>query len=225
MKIKCPHCAHAIRFEEERAWLDRMPGDDEQQGYKLTYGECPNCDGLIVILQRGKYNTRGEYDYLSDITSVEILYPKTSAREPLPAEVTGEYRTDFEEAASVLSISPKASAAISRRLLQHTLQEKFGIQAPTLAREIDLFISRQDIPSHLSEAVDAVRTIGNFAAHPSKDTATGMVVDVEQGEAEWLLDTLEALLDFCIVQPQRLAERKQLLNAKLAALGKPPMKK
>ena len=43
-------------------------------------------------------------------------------------------------------------------------------------------------------------------------------------EAEWLLETLEALYDYCFVQPVRLAQRRELLNAKLGALGKPPLK-
>ena len=51
-----------------------------------------------------------------------------------------------------------------------------------------------------------------------------MIVEVEPGEADWLLDVLEALFDFAFVQPKRLEERKRMLNAKLKALGKPRMK-
>ncbi len=39
--------------------------------------------------------------------------------------------------------------------------------------------------------IDAVRVIGNFAAHPIKSKSTGEIVDVEPGEAEWNLNTLE----------------------------------
>ena len=76
----------------------------------------------------------------------------------------------------------------------------------------------------LSDAIDAIRNIGNFAAHPLKDTNTGEIVDVESGEAEWLLEVLEALFDFTFVQPKRLAAKKEKLNLKLKSLGKPPMK-
>ena len=99
-----------------------------------------------------------------------------------------------------------------------------NIQKSSLAQEIDEFIQRKDIPSYLTDAVDAVRNIGNFAAHPLKDTNTGEIVEVEPGEAEWLLEVNEALFDFVFVQPKKLAERKNNLNAKLASLGKPPMK-
>jgi hypothetical protein len=54
-----------------------------------------------------------------------------------------------------------------------------------------------------------------------KDTQTGMVLDVEPVEAEWTLDLLDRLFDELIVQPATSAVRKQALNAKLKAAGKP----
>jgi hypothetical protein len=108
--------------------------------------------------------------------------------------------------------------------LQDILREEFKIKHSNLATEIDEFIALKDVPSYLSEAVDAVRNVGNFAAHPQKNTNRGEIIDVEPGEAEWLLEVLESLFDFTFVQPKRLAERKRSLNQKLQTLGKPPMK-
>jgi hypothetical protein len=75
-----------------------------------------------------------------------------------------------------------------------------------------------------SEAVDAIRNIGNFAAHPIKSTASGEVLPVEPGEAEWTLDVLDGLFDFYFVQPSLLQRKKAALNAKLASANKPPAK-
>jgi len=108
--------------------------------------------------------------------------------------------------------------------LQHILRDHFKLNRPSLAQEIDDFLKLKDVPSYLSGAVDAVRNIGNFAAHPLKDSNTGTIVDVEPGEAEWLLEVLESLFDFAFVQPARLANRKAALNQKLQSLGKTPMK-
>ena len=124
----------------------------------------------------------------------------------------------------MLPLSPKASAALSRRILQNVLREKFGIERSSLAQEIDNFIQLNGVPSYLTDAIDAIRNIGNFAAHPLKDTHSGEIVDVEPGEAEWLLEVLEALFDFAFVQPKRLEERKKKLNKKLNGIGKPQMK-
>ena len=57
-----------------------------------------------------------------------------------------------------------------------------------------------------------------------KSTNTGEVIEVESGEAEWLLDTLEGLFDFYFVQPASLKKKREALNAKLTDAGKPPLK-
>jgi hypothetical protein len=80
------------------------------------------------------------------------------------------------------------------------------------------------VPSIIAEAVDAVRQVGNFAAHPMKDINTGAIVQVEPGEAEWSLDVLRGLFDYFFIQPARLQRRKNELNNKLQALGKPLLK-
>lgn len=131
---------------------------------------------------------------------------------------------DYREAASVLADSPKASAALSRRCLQHVLREKAGVKPQDLAKEIDEVIASGKLPSHLAEAIDAVRNIGNFAAHPIKSTSSGEVLPVEPGEAEWNLDVLDGLFDFFFVQPELLKKRRAALNSKLSSAGKPPVK-
>jgi hypothetical protein len=65
---------------------------------------------------------------------------------------------------------------------------------------------------------------GRPSAPCQRNEASGEIVDVEPGEAEWTLDVLEGLFDFFIVQPKRLAAKKAALNVKLAGLGKPGMK-
>jgi Domain of unknown function (DUF4145) len=86
-----------------------------------------------------------------------------------------------------------ASAALSRRCLQHLLREQANIKPADLANEIQQVLDSKTLPSYLAEALDALRNIGNFAAHLIKSKSTGEIVDVEPGEAEWLLDTLEGL--------------------------------
>ena len=62
------------------------------------------------------------------------------------------------------------------------------------------------LPSHLTGSLDAVRNIGNVAAHPTKSEASGEIIDVEPGEAEWNLDVLESLFDFLLHAASRPGE-------------------
>ncbi len=226
--MKCPHCNTAINAKTDGRLSKSKNPELQDAGYQISCSYCPECYGLIIILARGTYaivlepNNR-QYGTLTNIEEAQIIYPKFALRKVEP-EVPNRYAKDFIEASAVVSISPQASAALSRRVLQNILRDEFQLKYPSLAKEIDEFIKLKDIPSYLAGAVDAVRNIGNFAAHPLKDTNTGEVIAVEPGEAEWLLDVLESLFDFTFVQPKRLEERTKALNEKLKSVGKPPMK-
>ena len=113
---------------------------------------------------------------------------------------------------------------MSRRCLQNILRKKAGIKEKDLHAEIEEAIKSKIFPAHISEVLDAIRNFGNFSAHPIEDKQTGAIIDVEEGESEWLLDIIEELFDFYYVQPERVQKRKKALNDKLAKAGKPPMK-
>jgi len=185
---------------------------------------CPECKEDIVHVLRGKVDFSGfiAKEALENETYRLMAYPRTGSRPQAHADVTKEIAEDFNEACLVLEDSPKASAALSRRCLQHLLREKGGVTPGNLGPEIDQVM--QNLPSHLSEAIDAIRNIGNFAAHPSKSTASDTILPVEPGEAEWSLDVLEQLFDFYYVQPKLTASRRAALDAKLAEAGRNPMK-
>lgn len=111
----------------------------------------------------------------------------------LSKEIPPEYVQDFYEATKVLEISPKASAALSRRCLQKLLREKEGIRMRNLNSEIQHVIDNKKLPPYLAQAIHYVREIGNLAAHPEKNEITGQIVEVEDGEAEWNLKVLRDL--------------------------------
>ena len=226
--MKCPHCSVGVSLEFEEYFVEKAE-DYEQtgKGYQFTWDVCPECEKPIVLMRYGKYvdekSSGYSYTDVKDVSREEVLYPRYITRQ-VEQEVPDVYKRDFLEACAVLTLSPKASAALSRRVLQNILREKFDIKSQSLAKEIDDFIELNGVPSYLTDAVDAIRNVGNLAAHPLKDTHSGEIVDVEPGEAEWLLEVLEALFDFTFIQPRRLEQRKNKLNKKLQDLGKPQMK-
>jgi len=221
----CPHCSTAVKFEWDiTAPLQVQETNDKREGIEIFYGECPNCDKLVVGMQNGNLKfTQASCWEIDNIASEKFIYPKTNSFQN-SSDIPKKYLEDYEEAVKVLSASPKASAALTRRLLQNILREEFNIVEKSLVQEIKLFTSKTDIPSYIADAVDAVRQIGNIAAHPSKDLSTGEIVPVEKGEAEWLIEVIEQLFDFVFIQPKKLEKRKQELNIKLENLGKPKMK-
>jgi len=222
--MKCPHCNTGIHFEPETQKAYQIDDNENlESGYELIQGFCPECKRPIILMRYGQYKWVDGESEISNIHREEIIFPKFFSRS-IDASIPDKYREVFNEANSVLILSPKASAALSRRLLQNILWEEYNIKRRDLNTEIAEFIKLPDLPKEISDEVDAIRNIGNFAAHPIKYQNTGEIVDVESGEAEWLLEVLEALLEFRFIQPNRAKARKASLNQKLQILGKPPMK-
>ena len=184
-------------------------------------GRCPGC-GEIVLIAEQKGNRRTS----EGIQKIGLLLWPDAASRVVPKEVeveAPELAEDFREASSVFSKSKQASAALSRRCLQYILRTKGGTKSHNLSKQIDEVVDT--LPSELASNIDAVRQVGNFAAHPIKETNSGEIVRVEEGEAEWLLDILEDLFDYYYVAPARASSRRDALNQKLGKSGKPPLKK
>lgn len=212
--MKCPHCLENF-FESWDEFTPKLLKDGDGQ-WKLSYCQCPSC--LRIIIDLSRFYSNGNFQ------SSILVRPKTISRSPLPPEIPTEFSEDYEESCLVFSESPKASAALSRRCLQYLLREKAGSTKKDLSDQIQEVLDSKNLPSYLASSLDAVRNIGNFAAHPNKSQSTGEIVDVEPGEAEWNLDVLEGLFDFYFVQEEKLREKRENLNKKLADVGKPPMK-
>lgn len=199
--MKCPHClVNSLSTPTKVQLLD-----DRLFRWWVYHELCPTCGQAIIYLQQ----TTKENSFVSDI----LAYPRFPARAPLPREVPREFADDYKEACVVLADSAKASAALSRRCLQRLLREKVGAKAQNLSDEIEEVLPT--LPTHLAAAIDDIRKIGNFAAHPQKSTHSGEIHDVEPGEAEWALDVLEELFDTYFVQPPRLKAKREALTTKL----------
>jgi hypothetical protein len=221
--MKCLHCKIGIQETFAATRVAQYAQLNLNDG-KLIPGEvwtafhqrCPECHKVMI-----------DFTSVRDggVSQRHTGYPHSSAGErDIPPEVTSPFRDDLKEACTVLPLSAKASAALSRRCLQSVLKEKGGAKKKDLIDQIEEVIANGGIPTSTAEQLHAVRHIGNFAAHPTKSTITGEILDVEVGEAEWNLDVLEALFDLYFVQPAIAAKRKEELNKKLKEAGKPEIK-
>lgn len=207
MRTQCPHCRTTIHD----TWTLHHSGHYTDGANNLFAQQCPECKKLLVMLENAENHSR------------RIVYPRDMGRPPLPPGVPPEYAELYTEACAVLQDSPRASAALSRHCLQRLLREKAAVKHSVLFQEIQEVIKSGNLPTYLADAIDGIRNIGNFAAHPITEKDTGVVVPVESGDAEWLLDTVEALIDFYCVRPAVLQSKRDALNETLSSVGKPPM--
>lgn len=218
--MECPHCLKSFHAQRQIRELAK----DQEGHWGVAFFQCPACARVIVYLGNCTHIRQNGVTALTDVSLLQLVKPKGANRPPPPQEVPKQYSEDYKEACIVLPDSAKASAALSRRCLQHLLRGEAKVKHQDLFKEIQDVIDGATLPSHIAESLDAVRNIGNFAAHPIKSQSTGEIVPVEAGEAEWNLDVLESLFDFYFVAPARTKARKDALNKKLADSGKPPVK-
>ncbi|WP_148592435.1 DUF4145 domain-containing protein [Aquisphaera giovannonii] len=218
----CPYCLKVIHFRPYDLLPVNPPVPEVKGLGAFGVGACPSCGGTILITshllpaKRGVEPTDEEY-------SGAIIWPRRRARKPIPPEVPHGFAGEYSQAVAILEDSPMASAALSRRIIQRVLREVHGVSMPNLQQEIDEFIRSKRPPAYLENALHAARQVGNLAAHPTREIATGEIMEVEPGEAEWLIEVVELLFDFSFVQPEQLTQRKAALNARLAAAGKNPI--
>jgi len=182
--------------------------------------DCPACNKTTIRLKHLKVHP--QIGLVHDWE--RIIHPIVGVHGNAPAGVPESLATLYDEASAVADDSPRAAGALLRRALQQLIRDYFGIQKATLDAEITELIDGNLVPGYISEIVDSVRVVGNFAAHPIKSTNSGEVIDVEPGEVDLSFDVLDALFEFCYVEPARIAVKKAALNAKLEDAGKPPLK-
>jgi hypothetical protein len=216
----CPHCSTTVKINWDSVSISTT---NDYKIHKLIFGHCPSCEKLVVNFSEQLYIGTFPLSPELDSEKIIMIYPSKSKFQNL-SDIPKQYLEDYQESIKILSISPKASAALNRRLLQSLLREEFKINKRTLAQEIDAFLQLEKIPSHITDAVDALRNIGNFAAHPTKNNNTGEIVAVEPGEAEWLIEVIESIFDFTFIHPKKIKRRRDELNTKLKSIGKPKMK-
>lgn len=220
--MKCPHCTIAVHpafggtiVTDGHGLFRAKNSADIMCSWYVNSMTCPACYRAILSLR--------EVAVGSNSDTTRLILPKSAGRAKAPITVPAEIAEDFNESCLVITDSPKASAALSRRCLQGVLREQGFIQHD-LAPAIQAILASKVLPGALASSLDAVRNIGNFAAHPMKDKASGSILPVEPEEAEWNLDVLEELFDFFYVQPALANAKIAALNAKLATAGKPPIK-
>lgn len=205
--MRCPHCGIAIHL-----WTDscELSTEHERNGdpiVSVEVGFCPECNKPIISFQYGFID--GFYPNREPCwkpIQMERIYPTNAFVPLLDQAVPQKYADEYYEAARVLSVSPKASATISRYLLQLVLHETCGIKKQNLEQEIQELEKRELVSAPLVKMLQVFRKIANFGAHPKKSTNSGEIIEVSKGEAEIMLDLLKELFDCLFVKPKHQEE-------------------
>ncbi|CAM3715224.1 hypothetical protein BS639_17105 [Rouxiella silvae] len=117
---------------------------------------------------------------------------------------------DYEEAALIKDLSPKASATLARRCLQGMLRDFWKVKPARLVDEV--LEVKEKISPDTWQAIDAVRNIGNIGAHMENDI--NKIIDVDPEEAELLIQLIETLIkDWYIDRHERQKRNQSIIDS------------
>lgn len=235
----CPHCQHQLaelwqptfratdfegkKLEQPLTDLRGFVDDEKVANFEIQWMRCYNEECRRLIVRCTQWGP--ETDSLeNEIPTRWLVFPHRPPPRPIDQLVPERYTADYREAALILEDSPKASAALSRKVLADVLEEEGRYLQRGLSKRVDAFIDDVSNPRSLREDLHYLREIANFAVHTQKDLESGAVIDVEPDEAEWTLDVLDRLFDHYIVQRQRSVEMRAGFDEKIERAGRDPIK-
>lgn len=224
MNFTCPYCNRVTTITDPNISNDVNEISTNESIYQnLVLGHqaiaCPNseCKQLSLKVWISKHRWSQGFGWrVTDKISEWNLLPNSLAK-PQPNFIPKALRDDYYEACSILQLSPKASATLSRRCLQGVVRDFWSLddnKKGKLAAELKQV--KDKIDEDTWAGIEAIVTVGNVGAHMENDV--NYVVDVEIEEAELLIELIEMLFDDWYVLRQRRRDRAQ--KAKAVAANK-----
>ena len=197
---QCPFCGRPVTLLDQNLstsshhlLIKNQHGD---QRLDTLFMVCPNeeCREFVLkaSLEGGAWRTHPGGGREWDGSTVDKqrwdLVPQSNAQ-VWPDYVPRQIREDYQEACAIRALSPKASAALSRRCLQGMIRDFFGIRKDTLKQEIDTL--REKVGPGVWDAIDGVRRVGNVGAHMEK--YVNLIIPLDSDEANVMIGLLEEL--------------------------------
>ena len=189
--FKCPYCNHVIALNTSTCsvraidfriiYNPAVTDNYDPYAILLTYYRCPNCGEESIVVDGKGTKMQGLHKWIRP-SSIAIQYP-----DYIPEQI----RSDYEEAAAIKDLSPKASATLARRCLQGMIRDFWNIHdKPNLYQEIDAI--KEKVAPSTWKALDATRKLGNIGAHMEKEI--DRIIEIDPFEAERLIKLIELLM-------------------------------
>lgn len=193
----CPHCNTKCSF-----------GGMGEGNSVVLY--CRGCGrGVYFLLDGYDFGSSNETSVRVEAEQVSDFYPRRVLTiDPAIPEEIGD---DFDEANKCFEVgAKKATVAMCRRTLQNTCVSKGASSNEDLFKQIEGLESKRIINPSLKEVAHAIRTIGNWGAHPQVDPLKDVTLD----DAHEIVKFTSEFLDEVFVRPARLNILKQKKNIK-----------
>ena len=147
----------------------------------IFVSSCINCNKISIWIGR------------------KLVYPQKHDAPPANPDLPDGIREDYDEASSILNLSPRGAAALLRLAIQKLCKE-LGETGKNINNDIGALVSK-GLSQDIQRALDTVRVIGNNAVHPGQ-------IDLrdDRATAHSLFAFVNLIADKMISEPKRIKE-------------------
>jgi len=148
--------------------------------YNVSVSQCFNCNRLALWL----------YD--------RMIWPVRGNAQVANADLPADVRADYDEAATIVELSPRGAAALLRLALQK-LCLQLGGDGKNINDDIGALVAK-GLDVRVQQALDVVRVVGNNAVHPGQ-------IDLkdDRATAGQLFTLINLVADVMISQPKHVS--------------------
>ncbi len=200
----------------------------EPPGFKKDAFTCPNCSayskqdwtyepvnetyGAFIeanpIYNVGKQIVNKLYlckcqhcGYISFWYKNQLAWPLNSGIEPPVEEMPDDIKSLYNEASSIVWLSPKGACAILRLALQILCNRLANVDEKNKIDESIKILVENGLPKKVQQAMDIVRIVGNEAVHPGE-----INVDDNSEIAIKMFRLMNMIIEKMIIEPRELDE-------------------
>ena len=157
-----PPNSHDAKDDNKEAENVRLV-DPLENGWPY-FGDVKACQGsdLRNVFVAQCYNCK----HLSVWVHEKLVFPSRGDAPPANPDLSADIRRDYDEAGSILDLSPRGAAALLRLAIQKLCRE-LGEPGKDLNKDIGA-LAAKGIDDQVQKALDFVRVIGNNAVHPGR---------------------------------------------------------
>lgn len=197
----CPHCGNRAPQEVvyTQHFLDTYWGVESGKPDEVPsvchVARCETCSRLLL------YEAPEEVAAEQNFNELYLVWPDSGKLHP---SVPKSVATIYAEAFKVKAISPASFAVQIRRALEAICDDR-GETTGNLESRLRALVSKGELPPNLAEVTEAVRMLGNVAAHAGKGGVHPLQVYALDG-------FFKAVIEYVYVAPGRLKEFKERLH-------------
>lgn len=185
----CPFC-HTYARQVWASTLAQFPNHSQGLGSVRT-AHCDHCNEYSIWFEQ------------------QMIYPESLLVSPPNVDLEPSVQEDYNEAASIVTKSPRGAAALLRLAIQK-LCKQLGESGENINDDIASLVKKGLSPT-IQQSLDIVRVVGNNAVHP------GQIELKDNKEIAFkLFELVNMIADTMITKPREIKKLYDSLPASIA---------